>query len=495
MRTKCGRTIRRGALAGWGLLVVLGATPAGATTEFPIASTGDIWFHADHAGFRDEEGKVVEEYYVRVTNNQLQFEEGERGWEGRVQLKLRFRSEDGDGLGEVTRNYTFVVPDDTTAASADDVQLFLAREPLDPRAAEVEIVLEDMNARKRGLLYLITGSRRSGSARGYLRPPPAAEAAITVSDIQFAWVVTKADSTSAFVKHDLNVIPNPARAYGRLQPTLSTYYEVYDERELDDSTRVYVIEHEFVDVEGRVVAATPDTVASGSKEWVKVVSFDVTNLPTGPYVIRARVQDLDGEVVASSEGAFNVLWQSELWDRSEQDILDEARVLLSEKEYDRFKAMSAGDRAQYLNSFWDSADPTPGTVQNEIRDEFEGRVDYANLHFSRSGRKGMLTDQGRIYIRYGPPDEIDRELMPTQGRQLDRQVADLTRENAQGSRLGTTDAVDTRPYEIWYYTRQGAPLFPDRERGLTTSGLRFIFVDDTGAGHWNLHYSSDFIGY
>lgn len=318
---------------------------------------------------------------------------------------------------------------------------------------------------------------------------------MSLSDIQFAWVVTKADSTSSFVKHDLNVIPNPARAYGRLQPTLSTYYEIYDERELEDSTRVYVIEHDFVDVEGRVVTAAPDTIASGSKEWVKVVTFDVTNLPTGPYVIRARVQDLDGDVVATSEGAFNVLWQSEHWDRSEQDILDEARVLLSEQEYDRFKAMSAGDRAQYMNSFWSSADPTPGTVQNEIRDEFEGRMDYANLHFSRSGRKGMLTDQGRLFIRYGPPDEIDRELMPTQGQQLDRQVGDLTQENAQGSRLGTSDAVDTRPYEIWYYTRQGAPLFPERERGVTTSGLRFIFVDDTGAGHWTLHYSSDFIGY
>jgi len=490
-----GHTGARG-LGLAGLLVLAIALPAAAASDFPIASTGDIWFHADHAGFRDSKDNVVEEYYVRVTNNQLEFEETESGaWEGEVLLKLKFQTVDEEDLEEVTRSFAFQVPDEETAESADDVQLLLAREPLDPRAALVEVTLEDANSRKRGLIYLITGGRKSGTAEGRLEPPPPLTSPLTMSDIQFAWAIGPADSTSAFPKHGFDVIPNPARSYGRLQPHLSAYYEIYDDRPLVDSTRAYVIEHDFVDVEGRVVTTRPDTVLSASADWVKIVNFDVSKLPTGPYVMRSRVSDPAVGAQASTEASFNVLWKSEHWDRTEEDVLDEARVLLSEKEYDRFKAMSAGDRAQYMNSFWASADPTPGTVENEIQDEFEKRVDYANLHFTQSGRKGMLTDQGRIYIRYGPPDEIERELMPTQGNQLDRMVGDLSQENAQGSRLSTPDEVDTRPFEVWYYTRQGAPLFPDRERGLTKSGLRFVFVDDTGAGYWVLHYSSDFIGY
>jgi GWxTD domain-containing protein len=485
---------KRASTGAAALVLLLLAAPAFAVTEFPIASTGDIWFHADHAGFRNEQDQVVEEYYIRVTNNQLTFRESDGAWDARVFLKLKFRSEEDEGLGEMTRTYDLRVADQVTAESPDDVQLLLAREPLDPRAVRVEVTLEDMNSKKRGLLYLITGGHRSGHAEGLLRPPPPLTPPLTLSDIQFAWQVGPADSLSAFPKQGLNVVPNPARSYGRLLPNLSAYYEVYGALD-GDSTRTYFVEHDFVDVEGRVVTSEPDTFVSATGNWVKVVAFDLTKLPTGPYVLRARVRDPQAGVEATSEGSFNVLWQSEHWDRTEQDVLDEARVLLSEEEYDRFAAMSAGDRAQYMNSFWASADPTPGTVQNEIQDEFMRRVDYANLHFSRSGRKGMLTDQGRIYIRYGAPDEIERELMPTQGRQLDARVGDLSQENAQGVRLSTPDEVDTRPYEIWHYTRQGAPLFPDRERGLTKSGLQFIFVDDTGAGHWRLHYSSDFIGY
>jgi hypothetical protein len=107
----------------------------------------------------------------------------------------------------------------------------------------------------------------------------------------------------------------------------------------------------------------------------------------------------------------------------------------------------------------------------------------------------MLSDRGRLYIRFGEPDEIQRELLPTGDRQLDRQVGNLTEENISGSLLATNDVIDTRPYEIWIYTRQGSPLFPARERTTTVTGLRFVFVDETGTGHYVLRYSSDFIGY
>ena len=157
--------------------------------------------------------------------------------------------------------------------------------------------------------------------------------------------------------------------------------------------------------------------------------------------------------------------------------------------------MSVGDRASYAEQFWAAADPTPGTARNELREEFLRRVAFTNMHFSHYQRRGMLTDRGRMYIRFGQPDEITRELMPTQDRQLDQQVREIIREDATGTLLSTPDEVDTRPYEIWQYIRQGAPLFPEREATTSVTGLRFIFVDETGTGRFILRYTSDFIAY
>src|ERR1019366_5495821 len=48
---------------------------------------------------------------------------------------------------------------------------------------------------------------------------------------------------------------------------------------------------------------------------------------------------------------------------------------------------------------------TPGTVVNEFKEEHYRRIGYANEHFA-ADVPGWKTDRGRIYITYGPPDEI-----------------------------------------------------------------------------------------
>ncbi len=64
------------------------------------------------------------------------------------------------------------------------------------------------------------------------------------------------------------------------------------------------------------------------------------------------------------------------------------------------------EREQFIEQFWLRRDPTPDTVENEFKEEHYRRIAYANEHFS-SSVQGWKTDRGRIYITYGPPDEID----------------------------------------------------------------------------------------
>jgi GWxTD domain-containing protein len=61
------------------------------------------------------------------------------------------------------------------------------------------------------------------------------------------------------------------------------------------------------------------------------------------------------------------------------------------------------DARQFIALFWARRDPTPGTPENEYRDEFDHRVAVADVVFTRNGTRGALTDPGRVYIVLGPP--------------------------------------------------------------------------------------------
>jgi GWxTD domain-containing protein len=64
------------------------------------------------------------------------------------------------------------------------------------------------------------------------------------------------------------------------------------------------------------------------------------------------------------------------------------------------------ERDNFIEQFWERRDPTPGTPENEFKDEHYRRIAYANQHFA-SSEPGWKTDRGHMYIVYGPPDEID----------------------------------------------------------------------------------------
>jgi len=67
------------------------------------------------------------------------------------------------------------------------------------------------------------------------------------------------------------------------------------------------------------------------------------------------------------------------------------------------------EREIFIEAFWKQRDPTPGTPENEFKQEHYRRITYANQFFSReTTRPGWMTDRGRIYIILGEPIDIDR---------------------------------------------------------------------------------------
>ncbi len=110
------------------------------------------------------------------------------------------------------------------------------------------------------------------------------------------------------------------------------------------------------------------------------------------------------------------------------------------------------DRDLFIQAFWRHRDPTPGTPQNEYKQEHLKRFAYANAYYKRgTPREGWMTDMGKIHIILGPPSSIER---------FDSEAG-------------------IHPCQVWYY-------YGDKTKGLPTY-FAIIFFQRGGAGEYKLY--------
>ena len=123
-------------------------------------------------------------------------------------------------------------------------------------------------------------------------------------------------------------------------------------------------------------------------------------------------------------------------------MLEPLAFIAQPDEIDRLAHLSEAEQAAGWEEFWKRRDPTPDTARNEALLEFLGRVRYTEDHFQHFG-PGWRSDMGRIYIKFGPPDQIESRPATMQSPQV----------------------------EVWYYSH------PNRQ---------FVFADREGFGRYVL---------
>ncbi len=89
-------------------------------------------------------------------------------------------------------------------------------------------------------------------------------------------------------------------------------------------------------------------------------------------------------------------------------IDEDVAYITTPPERARFLALTTDQqREAFIEQFWRDRDPTPGTARNEAKEEHYRRLAYANELFAAAAAPGWKTDRGRIYVVYGPADEIE----------------------------------------------------------------------------------------
>ena len=167
------------------------------------------------------------------------------------------------------------------------------------------------------------------------------------------------------------------------------------------------------------------------------------------------------EKISKQEKRRQKAAQKEMESAYKKWLTDEVPYIITDDERAAFKKLSTDDeREQFVEQFWERRNPNPGSPENEFKEEYYRRIAYTNEHYA-SGIPGWKTDRGRIYIMYGPPDEV--ESHPSGGSYV--------RPPEEGG--GETS---TYPFETWRY------------RYIDGIGTNIIleFVDPTMTGEYHM---------
>jgi len=144
-----------------------------------------------------------------------------------------------------------------------------------------------------------------------------------------------------------------------------------------------------------------------------------------------------------------------------QWLNEDVIYIISPEERQAFLQLATNEeREQFIEQFWLRRSSNPDLPDNDFKEEHYRRIAYANEHFA-SGIPGWKTDRGRMYIMWGPADEV--ESHPSGG------TYDRPMEEGGGS-------TTTYPWETWRY------------RYMEGIGENVIweFVDPSGSGEYHL---------
>jgi len=408
------RVVRHVALA---CAVLVWRAPGVRAADFPpVRPDGPPFFFADLAIALDAAGRPVLSVGVLVPYDELQWVRVARGYAAGAELAVAFEATDGGReYGDAWTRKLVVGSFQETVSS---VASLVERRTVDLPSGRyrVRVTLRDVNS----------GSASSGSRD--LDVPDFSRVPVGIAGIELGL----ADSAGTFR-------PVPGRRYGREVERLAARLAVFDRRP-GEWPRSYPVRFRILGERGETVREGVHTLVAARPAEALILRPDSTALFVGTYVLEADLGD--GGARWRVERAFEVEHSGPPDPRELKALLEPLALVATEAEIDSLDALPADARAAGWDRFWARRDPTPDTPRNEAMLEFMTRVRHVERNFRELG-PGWRSDRGRIYIRYGEPDQVERSLTGSEGRNV----------------------------EVWYYNR------PHR---------RFVFVDRDGFGRYAL---------
>jgi GWxTD domain-containing protein len=433
--------------------------PSQAQSRGGVSGRPPFRIFTDIARFRGDSTHVYVEVYYSIDVSQLKYAKAGDNYRADVVMSIYLKRSADDSIvvGQSWR-IPFSVAD-TTALQVSRTYVDALGFYVKPDVYRLYIIGRDVNA-----------AMRRDSLSVPIDIPPVEKSKIALSDIELCSSIVSAENDSAnrFYKNTYEVRPNPARFFGINQPVLFYYAEGYNL--LQGVSPTFKSQVSVENAVGKKVYESERTRRRVNESSVEVGTVNVASLSNGTYTFKYALLDSAANTAVVATKRFFVYNPSVAQDTltphgensymaSEYSTMNEAeldkefaiaRYLASKDELNQYpKLKGVESKRKMLYDFWNKRDEDPSTPENEAKKEYMKRVDYANTYYKTGFREGWKTDRGRVFIVYGPPDEVERHA----------------------------NEIDVKPYEIWFYNSiQG--------------GVQFVFGDRTGFSDYTLLHST-----
>ena len=379
----------------------------------PLRSEGAPFFTADLAISLDRDQRPGLSISITVPYQGLDWVRfggpgGERRFGAGLEFTVIFEGRQDEQRGDAWERRLAVADFPGTRAPAA-VVVEKRTFALPPGKYDVRIGVRDLNANARSVV------------RNKLTVPDFARLPVGFADLELGVV----DSAGAFR-------PVPTRRFGMESGMIGARASLFDRRG-GSWPRRYPLQYRIRGEDGEAVVSGTQEISLPTSGEPVIIRPITSELFLGSYVF--EVELVEGKSRWRVERAFDVDESGPPRGREFTRMLEPLAYVISQAELDWLKALPPEQQAQGWEEIWRRRDPTPDTPRNEMQLEFFRRVRYAERHFQGFG-PGWRSDMGRIYIKLGPPDQIESR------------PASLTQPQL----------------EIWYYNQPYRRLvFADRE--------------------------------
>ncbi|HUU45812.1 MAG TPA: GWxTD domain-containing protein [Acidobacteriota bacterium] len=436
-------------------LTVLAAVLAAltCTTAHAVEAVGDIRLWTDYAVYRMGEGSPngYVEFYMEMKRADFEFRIVDDVIRADVHTWVRVIDTAGAGVDSIGGAFVATVRDSSELDDIDFTVFFARTLELPPGEYQARVVVTDLV------------DKTSAETRFPVSVQDFSRTELHLSDIELGYDILEVpqDSTSflrdVLIKNGYKVYPDCRALVGVSRPRLFLYLEAYNLDFDPGRDNAYTTEFSIIPTDGSAAQSFgSQTLTKPGRSAVLATSVPVRDLAAGLYQVRAELTDPITQQTVWVEKSFQVVNPpaDSLTEEETDRLRDIIAYIARPGEINAFEGLSAVGKRNFMIRFWKDRDPTPGTPENEFRDEHLRRMNLANDRFSvgfRDRSDGWRSDRGRVYIVYGPPDQVERSPF----------------------------TPDRPPAEQWSYDN-----LPQQGQAY------FLFLDEGGFGDYRLVHSS-----
>ena len=390
-----------------------------------------LGFEFDYARFKLDENSVYLELYYDIKEADFQQVKAENGFS--IKGKLGIEITDKATKQQVyLKDFPF---EDKFAEGSDDIKsknmLGVLGISIPKGEYTLKVVVEDLNDKT-----------NKKTVTDNLVIVPFDDKTPFISDIELASNIFKegADKNSIFYKSTMEVLPNPAIFYSNQMPVLHFYLELYN---FSGAGKTYKLVKTLFNTTGKKITSTTKLLTQKGNSFVEIGNINLSSYQTDNYNLEIAIVDtltkeakittkrfyfynanVKKEEIVSQNSEFVGSEYSVMAEKECDKMIDQIKYISNQNELGQIKKLDVLEgKRMFLYNFWMNRGEGKGLGINESRVEFDKRTQYAAKHFSNMYKEGYKSDRGRVIIKYGIPDDIERH----------------------------PSAANSQPYEIWTY--------------------------------------------